>query len=322
MKKSIVFLPELRSVSGERVLDRSLITSTDGRDLDKVLATGGTIQVLPREALKGFTTLRKAVDRELMKKGTRFFGGYLVAEEFTAEMASILSGIKEKVEDAKRALVANLASLIEQRVNDAPEWEDVIRSHAPSQEDIEESISFSWLKTPVDLADPEIEEALQGDPLAVKIAREIAQACKSQISRPAKTGRGITGLKFLEGIRDKAQALTFVDGRLGGLVSAIDIVISTAEIAKTSGHEAQRTAATVLVQGTIQVMTSPAMILKSGEEGSFKAPDPELEPESEDQVLAEEDDIVATTSPSPSREAITPLPMAAAPAANPALWSW
>lgn len=77
--KTVVFLPEMKAISGTRSIDRNLVEARDGRDLDKVLASAGTIQIMPKDALKPFGQARKAVDRVLLRKGTRFFGGFMVA---------------------------------------------------------------------------------------------------------------------------------------------------------------------------------------------------------------------------------------------------
>ncbi len=267
--KATVILPEVRAISGEKALDRDLITSKDGRDLDKVLATGGAIQIIPREHLKVFTTIRKAVDRELLKVGTRFFGGYLVGEEVAEPATQILKDLQSKLLSAKQELMDNLDSIIEARVKDAPEWEDVIRSSAPSRQDIDESIGMSWVKSPIDLSDPEVEEALQGDPLAIRIAREIATACKTYLSKPSNgLAKGVVGIPFLESVRGKAQALSFVDGKLGGLELAITKVLDDL-LASKNGTEIQKQSASLMAMACIQTMTNPARILEIGNDGQF-----------------------------------------------------
>lgn len=271
--KGIVFLPEVKAVSGTCRLDRGIIEAKDGRDLDAVLASAGTIQVLPKEALRPFGTARKAVETALLAKGTRFFGGYLVDASVAPKVHGDLQKIQGDFEQAKSHLLSSLHQLVEDRVTEAPEWEDVIRSNAPSVESLQEALRFSWIKTPIDLSDPEVEEVLKGDPLAIRIAREMAQVASTWLARQ-RQGQGLMGMSVLNQLRTKAKALSFVDGRLSGVVSALDTVIQEANA--TKGTPAAQGAALV-IRGVIQTMASPANILNVGEEGEF-ADLPEMNP--------------------------------------------
>jgi Protein of unknown function (DUF3150). len=263
--KGIVFLPEINTVSGTRKLDRGLIEAKDGRDLDQVLASAGTIQVLPKEALRPFGAARKAGESALLAKGTRFFGGYLVDEALAADMNASLVKIKEDFDKAKLRLSANLTGYIDDRCKEVPEWEDIIRNSAPSVEDINQGINFSWIKTTIDLTDPEVEEVLHGDPLAIRIAREMAQIANGWLMKGANNN-GLPGLPVLSHLKAKAKALSFVDGRLGGVVSALDSVIQEANAVRGTPAQA---GAILVVRGVIQAMSSPATILQVGDDGDF-----------------------------------------------------
>lgn len=268
--KGIVFLPEMRTIGGTRTIDRNIIQSRDGRALDKVLATAGTIQVLPKEALRPFGALRKSMENTLLSKGTRFFGGYLADEQVAVDISNELQILRGKLLDARDRLAANLDSLIQARIDEAPEWEDVIRSLAPSREEILDSIRFSWVKAPVDLQDPEVEEALQGDPLVIRIAREIAQIAASYLGRGlGTTQKGIPGLSVLSQIATKAKALSFVDGRFTGLYGALQGVCQDAQSAKKGPHEI---GAALAVRGVIETLRNPATILEIGEAGVVDVP--------------------------------------------------
>ena len=269
--KTIVFLPEMKAISGTRSIDRNLVEARDGRDLDKVLASAGTIQIMPKDALKPLGQARKAVDRVLLRKGTRFFGGFMVADAVVPEVQAELEKISLDFEAAKARLITDLPGLIALRVSEAPEWEDVIRANAPSTMDLAENISFGWVKAPIDLADPEIVETLKGDPLAIKIAREMAQMASTHLSKPQTGKKGISGLSVLQAIRVKAQALSFIDSRLGGLVAALDAVICDANVAKGTPTQS---ASALVVGGVLQGMTKASAILAVGEAGAFDLPSP------------------------------------------------
>lgn len=262
--KGIVFLPEIKVLSGTRRLDRGLVEAKDGRDLDQIMASAGTIQVLPKEALRPFAAARKAVEVALLSKGTRFFGGYLVSEALAADVYATLTKIKEEFYKSKARLTANLSGYIDDRCKEVPEWEDLIRGSAPSLEDINEGINFSWVKTPIDLSDPEVEEVLKGDPLAIRIAREMSQIASSWMGKGSS--KGIPGLPVLSQLRAKAKALSFVDGRLGGVVSALDSVIQEANAVRGTPAQA---GAVLVIRGVVQAMTSPATILQVGDDGAF-----------------------------------------------------
>ncbi len=283
--KGIVFLPEMKSVSGTKGIDRNMIESRDGRDLDKVLASAGTVQILPKEALRPFGATRKAVETTLLSRGTRFFGGFLVDESNSSVVNAELAKIKAGFDNARVRLMAGLPQIIEDRVKEAPEWEDIIRGYAPTVDELAEAISFTWIKTPVDLSDPEVEEVLKGDPLAIRIAREMAQTASSWLTKTPVGTKGISGLSVLAQLRAKAQALSFVDGRLGGLVTAIDTVIRDANA--TKGTPAQA-GASLVVKGVVQALTSPATILNVGEDGQFTDLPDMLPPEPESPVEAVE----------------------------------
>ncbi|PKY12083.1 hypothetical protein B1757_01685 [Acidithiobacillus marinus] len=252
---AIVFMHEFKSISGSRALPRDLIESRDGRDLDKVLASSGTIQILPKDAVKAFGTARKAIETTLLAKGTRFFGGFLVSQENATEVQQSLEKIRDLVVAAKNRLAEDLEKIIDDRVKEAPEWEDVIRQSAPSREDIESSIHFGWVKTPVNLADPEIVQELKGNPLHIKIAKEIAQIATTWLGRPQGTGkRGIPGLAPLQQIQTKARALSFLDGRFANLDEALKAVIESAKTRKDS-------ATGITLTGVLKVLTDPKAVL-------------------------------------------------------------
>ncbi len=299
--KAIVFLPEFKSISGSRALPRDLIESRDGRDLDKVLASSGTIQILPKDAVKAFGTARKAIETTLLAKGTRFFGGFLVSEENAPEVQQSLEKIRDQVLAARNRLAEDLEKIIEDRIREAPEWEDVIRQSAPSREDIESNVHFGWVKTPVNLADPEIVEELKGNPLHIKIAREIAQIAATWLGRPQGTGkRGIPGLGALQSIQTKARALSFLDGRFHSLDEAIKVVIESARNRTDS-------ATGITLTGVLKVLSDPKAVL------TFDEADVVIEETLDASVSAEEaesleDDFEETVSvpqipvnPKPSR---------------------
>jgi hypothetical protein len=270
--KGIVFLPEMKTIGGARAIDRNIIAAKDGRDLDKVLASAGTIQVIPKEALRPFGTIRKTMETSLLAKGTRFFGGYLVEESTSDQVHADLEKLRDKLLQSRDDLVANLPSLIQQRIDEAPEWEDVIRSLAPTVEDIQDAITFSWIRTPVNLEDPEVQKALKGDPLAIRIAREMAQLASTHQARNKGTGRskGVVGVSVLRAIQTKAKALAFVDGRFSGLDTALGQVIHQAE--QAAGGPLQ-VGASLVVRGLLESLRDPKNILDAGEAGEFNLPD-------------------------------------------------
>ncbi|MBE7562704.1 DUF3150 domain-containing protein [Acidithiobacillus sp. HP-6] len=289
--KTIVFLPEFRSISGSRSLPRDLIESRDGRDLDKVLASSGTIQILPREAVRVFGTARKAIETTLLAKGTRFFGGFLVSEENAGDVQKSLEKIQSAVLEARSKLANNLPRILEDRIAEAPEWEDVIRKSAPSQADIEESVSFGWIKTPVNLADPEIKQVLKGNPLHIKIAKEMSQMASTYLGRPLGSGkRGIPGLGTLKAIQAKARALAFLDGRFSGLDEAIKVIID--------GTGSGGPAAGMTVLGVLKVLSDPKAVLEfDSEEAGALLPE-----ETESPVAAVSDpapDVQSVEDPEP-----------------------
>lgn len=276
--KAIVFLPEFKSISGSRALPRDLIESRDGRDLDKVLASSGTIQILPKDAVKAFGTARKAIETTLLAKGTRFFGGFLVSEENAPEVQQSLEKIREQVLSARSRLAEDLEKILEDRIREAPEWEDVIRQSAPSREDIESNVHFGWVKTPVNLADPEIVEELKGNPLHIRIAREIAQIAATWLGRPQGTGkRGIPGLGVLQSIQTKARALSFLDGRFNALDEALKVIIESARNRADS-------ATSITLTGVLKVLSDPKAVL------TFDEADVVIEEPLDVSVSAEEDE--------------------------------
>ncbi|MCL4526431.1 MAG: DUF3150 domain-containing protein [Gammaproteobacteria bacterium] len=291
--KGIVFLPEIHCISGTRSLPRKILAANDGRDLEKVLASAGTIQVIPREPLRPFHAARKAVESVLLAKGTRFFGGFFVDEALADAMNTRLDELKDGFEKAKVELINGLDGYIKAQIKDAPEWEDVIRASAPTKENLMEDISFSWICPPVDLTDPQVEEALKGSPLAIRIAKEMSQSCRAWLAekRVGKV-KGVPGIFVLKGIRVKAEALSFVDGRFRGLVTALDQVISQAE--SSIGTDGQG-AASMVVSGVIRSAADPAEILAIGDRGECRVsvPAPLLDMMEDESPVDDESPVVS-----------------------------
>ena len=280
--KGMVFLPEIHAISGTKSLPRAILSANDGRDLEQVLASAGTIQILPRESLRAFHTARKAVEGMLLAKGTRFFGGFLVDEALSDDLTVKLDEIKVTFDQAKVDLIQGLSGFVEARVQEAPEWEDIIRSSAPRKEDLMEDISFSYISAPVDLNDPKVEQALEGAPLVIRIAKEMAQTCRSwldSVKSGQKARGGAAGISVLRNISVKAEALSFVDGRFRGLVSALNQIIQQGELAK--GTDTQG-AASMVSLAVIRSMTDPAEIIRIADRREARVYVPSLLDDAED----------------------------------------
>lgn len=293
--KAIIFMPEFKSISGSRALSRDLIRSSDGRDLNQVLASTGTIQILPKEAVRSFGTARKAIETTLLAKGTRFFGGFLVSEENAAEVNGSLEKIREQVLSARERLADDLPSIIESRAKELPEWADVIRNTAPTREDIQEGIHFGWIKTVIDLTDPQVVEVLQGNPLQIKIAKEISQMAISYLGRPAASSpgkNGIPGLGTLNAVATKAAALGFLDPRFRDLHASLLQVIKDAK---------EPNGSTLLtVRGVLKLLSDPKVVLDFDPVEAL--PKPELlaeEPEA--QEPEDSDDEIGEVFPMPTK---------------------
>ena len=96
----------------------------------------------------------------------------------------------------------------------------------------------------------------------------------------------------------KAQALSFIDSRLKGLVAALDAVICDANAAKGTPMQS---ASALVVGGVLQGMTKASAILAVGEAGAFDVPspvDPILgTPDADDDVTADASVAIPVATP-------------------------
>lgn len=87
----------------------------------------GQKAVFPASAITPFDTLRKKAERVLLAKGTRFAGGFLVANEALEDALDLLAQIEGEYSEAKTKFLAEFDTNLENWLAENAEYQRVIR---------------------------------------------------------------------------------------------------------------------------------------------------------------------------------------------------
>jgi len=118
--------PRARKWGGEaKALDTDYVV--DGELPPSNLLKRGQKAVFPASALTPFDTLRKKAERVLLTKGTRFAGGFLVANEALEDALGQLEQIKGEYSEAKTKFLADFDTNLENWLAENAEHQRVIR---------------------------------------------------------------------------------------------------------------------------------------------------------------------------------------------------
>jgi hypothetical protein len=191
---------------------------------DKVWRSWGSKAVFDQEELRVFDAIEKEADRSALSVGTRFLlpRQYVIHADQAPALELILQDCKRRHEAARNDLVSRYDQILESFVASNRQWEAFIRASAMQPEHVATKFRFDYLVIPIEGAAVAVIEE-QAPALAAGILGEIETMGKDLIraltGRDAMTRRGLGPFKR---IRDKLDALSFVDQRFQPIIDTID----------------------------------------------------------------------------------------------------
>jgi hypothetical protein len=206
------------------------------------LASLGSKRVYDPEALNVFANLKRQAERVCLNAGTRFLSGYAIPEEKVPALLIELAELGEEFTRVKNEFLSKYQSTLNEWIEDAGEWADIIRAAVETKEAVSEKLSFGF--TPFKVGpcsfESESEESVtmaqdllasQVTGLSGQLLKEIRQASRLAFEASFKGRTEVTrkALRPFNTISDKLKGLMFVApqqivGMLKNIKAAIDAV--------------------------------------------------------------------------------------------------
>lgn len=191
---------------------------------EKVWRSWGSKAVFDQDELKIFDAIEKEADRNALSVGTRFLlpRQYVIHAEQAPNLERKLQDCKRRHEAARDDLVSRYDDILEAFINANEEWEGFIRASSMQPEHVATRFRFEYLLIPVEGGAVQVIEE-QVPVLAAGILGEVETMGKdllrSLTGRDTMTRRGLSPFKR---VRDKLDALSFVDQRFQPIIDSID----------------------------------------------------------------------------------------------------
>lgn len=177
------------------------------------LATLGSKKLIDPTILNVFKSLKTQAWSACNDRGTRFLGGFLVANDSADNVIDKLVDLRDKFNDKAYELLANYDDLVDEWVaQQSSEWAPMIRAALPTQSEIKHKFGFSWQQFCIDTQNiPDtpgntISQAASGvvAQLYEDLAQGLATAWDKTLSKKDTFAKD--KLKGIWNIYDKAQA--------------------------------------------------------------------------------------------------------------------
>lgn len=218
----VLVMLDIRIWSGRKKLrPEDLILA--GEPPPEDLVSLGSKRVCDPEPLKVFQRLKKEADRFCLRYGTRFLGGYAVPEEHAAHLAEQLAATKKEFDTRTQTFLAAYDGHLEAWIASLPRWEEPIRRAIEPASVVSGRLRFGYqlLRVAPAASAGTFDDEVQG--LAGGIFQEVAIIARDlEDSFLGKDSLHRRALGTFKRIRDKLDALSFVDPRIQPVVDTID----------------------------------------------------------------------------------------------------
>ena len=196
--------------------------------------SGGAKKLVDPETLLPFRACTEDIERTFAEVGIRFCRGWAIPADKAAEVRSKIKAIETRWNDLVSAFLYSLPSNVEAWARKNPDLADAIRASAPESAAVARAFGFSScfyrLNTVAEVGDDESLEDLNQITnelrrgIWVDIAARAAHSVKRLVvDRPY----GNNYLRnHLLALRGKLAGLSFLNGKVAGIVSLIDDLLS------------------------------------------------------------------------------------------------
>lgn len=181
----------------------------------------GQKAVFPASALTPFDTLRKKAERVLLSKGTRFAGGFLVANEGLEDALDLLAQIEGEYSEAKTKFLAEFDTNLENWLAENAEHQRVIRQIL-DKDYIGAKFSFGY-----DLLEisPKPGHEFDEEAISSSVLHEVGVLCNTAADSLCDRKNDMAPASLiskLQPMKTKLNAMRFNNGRLTRLLDQFE----------------------------------------------------------------------------------------------------
>jgi len=225
---------EANIYGARKKLKKEDLVLADGSKLPpEDLASLGSKRLLDPDKLTVFNRLKKEAERNCLRVGTRFLGGFAVPVESAASIAAELERIALDFAAAKAEFIAGYDAAVTDWVVRHPEFAGIIEQAVDSVEFVSTRLSFDFLVVSVGLPDslpPADVARLESKigSLSEQMFHEIAVDANLLVEQSLLGKEQVTrnALRPIRRMRDKLDGLGFLDHRVAPVVSTIDDLLA------------------------------------------------------------------------------------------------
>ena len=274
------------------------------------LATLGSKRVYDPDSLCIFATLKRQAERACSDMGVRFLGGYAVPESKLDQLFIDLESIQDKYEQAKKSFLSNYDSKLDEWLDDAGEWREIVAKAVEPASAIAGKLTCGFTAYKVGMpedvkAAASVEKQIGG--LADQLIKEVSKVALDAYEESYKGRNEVTrkALRPLTAIQAKLNGLAFIaPEKISGIMENVEAALAAVpktgpiqgavlqglkgtlmEIADIDGYNeaAEKVEAEALAEQVMEVQpeVKPIPQAKAKKPRLPRKPAPEVMPESE-----------------------------------------
>ncbi len=201
LQKSMLLHLQISCWTGLKALSREDMEAVLGvkpsEDLDEIIKLGNK-QLVPRDVINRFVSIRRRATERCLRVGTRFMGGFFIPMEGNEETAeALLSDLDEmkaefnqKLEEFRRTFHATVDEWLENP--SVKPYAEVIRKAMPSWEEIEGRYDFRFMPVTINpVASVEEDLAREIGEIPMRAIKEVAQYARAAIRETDERWEGL-----------------------------------------------------------------------------------------------------------------------------------
>lgn len=248
-----------------------LLTEDLGLRADQIppkdLASLGSLKLCDPKRLTPLKSIKRAAERDCARRSVRFLGGYATDESNLDTLMGLLAERKRKFEKQTKGFVAALKLELDEWASRHAEWDGALRRAEPNLSYVASRFSFEFHAFRVRGAtDDEASAEEHGlvaaaNGLSAQLFREIQVEANAtwRKSYEGKDAVGQKALRPIRAIREKLDALRFIDTRIRPMIDQIDTVLGSLP---THGELASKDYMAVV--GLLGILGDPDQLVRHG----------------------------------------------------------
>lgn len=229
----VVSLGETRLWTGRAKLKAEDLEVDEEALPPEALASLGSKRVISPDRIKPLQQIRYQMRRACLEVGTRFLGGFAVAEDEALALVHKLDKLVKSGEARAEKFFATFEADIRAWHEENPEWKHILSAGTPEKEKLRRRIGFGYQAYVVTTPGNESVAAnLLGavDMMGSSLVDEIVKEAGAYVKQSLKGGRNEGMQKTVDPVRRlgrKMVAVRFIDPTLGPMSKVVEGVLAT-----------------------------------------------------------------------------------------------